>query len=476
MPALRGLHVAALHAETCRLHPARVAVPRRTLSLSGTMGTRQSFVQHLSGALLTGPWTLVEMSARGRQLLGETPNWLAPLLNAILQQFGATAPPPAALSAFIAADAGFLKAWSDRKHRPSACNFPLQSTQSGPVPDFVARGLPELDTTQDLAEWLGLSTTELDWFADIHGRQSQINAGPRCHYRYRWIPRQGSPRLLEIPKPRLKELQRRILDRILAHCPPHPDAHGFRKGHSCMDYAAPHCGQPLVLHMDLSDFFPSIRASRIHALFRTLGYPWNIARLLTGLCTNSVPDSIFPTQTIAWAAKQALRFPHLPQGAPSSPALANLAAHGLDLRLSGLARQRGLAYTRYADDLAFSGPPAEQGRRDYFATLVAAIALEEGFRVNHHKTRFMDASTRQQLTGIAINRHPNIPRHSYDTLKATLFNCARFGPADQNRDQHPDFRAYLLGKIAQLNSINPRRGERLRVLFNTIDWRQDHPP
>lgn len=434
------------------------------------MTAQRDFLRHLSGALASGPWQMAAMQARVQQLLAGSPAWLPPLLVELVEQFGPTAPAPSHLATFIANQPDFIDAWSDPDRRPVARSLPLYSNSYGPPPPFAPEPPVAVDTPAALADWLGLTSTELDWFADPKGRQRRVDREPLRHYRYRWIPRPGRPRLLEVPKARLKRLQRRLLDQVLAACPPHPAAHGFRPGHSRLDYVGPHCANPLVLHMDLRDFFTSVRSSRIHALFRTLGYPWGIARLLAGLCTNSVPDSVLAGAGLQWPDRQRLAAPHLPQGAPSSPALANLAAYGLDRRLTGLARSRGLQYSRYADDLAFSGPPAGPSRRRYFTSLVAAIALEEGFEVNHRKTGFMTSATRQQLTGIAINRHPNIARDRYDALKATLFNCVRFGPASQNRCHQGDFRAHLAGRIGEVEVINPRRARRLRDLFDQIDW------
>jgi RNA-directed DNA polymerase len=160
-------------------------------------------------------------------------------------------------------------------------------------------------------------------------------------------------------------------------------------------------------------------------------------------------------------------------GAPTSPAIANLCCWRLDQRLAGLARAAGATYTRYADDLAFSGNEAFAGHAIRFAIHVAAIALEEGFPVHHRKTRLMRPGVRQHLAGIVINRHSNIPRRDFDELKAILTNCVRTGPGAQNRNRHPDFRAHLAGRIGFVESIHPQRGQRLRALFQRIPWVDD---
>jgi hypothetical protein len=337
--------------------------------------------------------------------------------------------------------------------------------------------VPAFATTAALADWLGLTPPELDWFADRHGFEANVSPGPLRHYIYHWLAgRSGKLRLLEKPKQRLKAIQRRLLHALLDRIPPHDAAHGFRPGRSLLTYVAPHCCRRIVLRFDLRDFFPSVPRSRVHALFRTAGYPLDVARVLADVCTNVVPQDVLngsprtATDPNDWAKRQRFRSPHLPQGAPTSPALANLCAYRLDCRLAALAHSVGACYTRYADDLAFSGDDDLERDARRFQVLVCRIALEEGFEVNTRKSRFMRPGVRQQLAGVVVNAQPNIRRDDYDRLKAILCNCVRHGPASQNRDGHADFRAHLAGRIAHVAQLNPRRGEWLRTLFDRITW------
>ena len=163
--------------------------------------------------------------------------------------------------------------------------------------------------------------------------------------------------------------------------------------------------------------------------------------------------------------------PHLPQGAPTSPALANLTGYRLDCRLSGLATSAGAVYTRYADDLAFSGGEGFNRVVARFSKHAAAIALEEGFSVNHRKTRIMRQGVRQHLAGIVVNRKVSLRRRDLELLEAILTNCRRFGPASQNRAKLPNFRAHLEGRIGFVEMIDPVKAEPLRrVLSDAIRW------
>ncbi len=197
----------------------------------------------------------------------------------------------------------------------------------------------------------------------------------------------------------------------------------------------PHVRQGVLLRLDLENFFPAFPTARIQALFRTLGYPETVADRLGGLCSNAAPADVckdLPPESRTLYAR-----PHLPQGAPTSPTLANLMAYRLDCRLSALARTAGGRYTRYADDLAFSGGSQFSRGVERFAAHAAAIALEEGFGVNHHKTRIMRPSTRQQLAGIVVNQTVSVRRQDLDLLEAILTNCVRLGAASQNQARLP---------------------------------------
>jgi retron-type reverse transcriptase len=274
----------------------------------------------------------------------------------------------------------------------------------------------------------------------------------------------------------LKRLQRKILEGILNHVPPHTAAHGFRPGHSAITNAAPHCGNAIVIKFDLVDFFPSVPSPRVFRIFRTIGYPEAVARLLAGLCTtrqpldiwdarpNPAPDGSDYTTRLRFAER------HLPQGAPTSPALANLAACRLDRRLARLAASLTATYTRYADDLTFSGSEELARGTTRLTRLVAIIAAEEGFSMNFRKTQVMRHCGRQTVTGVVVNAKPNVPRSDFDSLKAILSNCVRHGPATQNRESLPNFRAHLAGRIAHLAAINSARGRKLWALFDKISW------
>ena len=450
--------------------------------------------------------------------LGRDWRWLDALQNAVRQRFGVhggatliarhdelvrfLARRPALLDA-LGSTGRLASAFDTSDEQPRLAGYFNFHPRMGVVPLALAgAAMPVLPTAGDLARWLGLSIEELDWFAGTRVRDGRRLAEPLNHYRYLWVPkRSGGLRLLEIPKRRLAAIQRRILHEILYFVPPHEAAHGFRPRHSALTHAAQHVGRAAVLRMDLRDFFVSVPARRVHALFQTLGFPAGVARLLTGLTCHITPKAVLREpmgaargghagmaataagaamdtaasaysliQPDLWRAWSAYFQPHLPQGSPSSPALANLCAFRLDLRLAALADDAGVHYTRYADDLAFSGERDLARGIESFKRTVATIAAAEGFAVNTRKTRLMLQSQRQQLTGVVVNSRANTRRDDYDQLKAVLHNCARHGPAGQNRANLRDFRAHLAGRIAHVSQLNPVRGARLAASFAAIAW------
>ena len=426
--------------------------------------------ESLADAMLAGSCEVSGFIERSAWMLGRKPRWLAPLCDRAFRAFGTFLEQRdrPRLIEWIRNDRAYRDAWRGSRP-PRIAHYVLGSARMSPRRGTLATcALPDLPTPGDLAAWLGIGIAELDWFADV--RNMNPPDGALCHYRYVWVPKSYGMRLMEVPKVRLRAIQRRILRGILDPVPVHRAAHGFRRGGSCLTYATPHVGREVVLHMDLRDFFTSIPAPRIHGLFATLGYPEAVARTLTALCTNAVPMSIAKRGASSWLDAKRLGTPHLPQGAPASPALANLCAFHLDLRVAALAMSADGEYTRYADDLAISGGASLRRSAARLLGMVTRIAIEEGFDINHRKTRFMHRGHRQLLTGIVVNEKPNPRRQDFDRLKAVLTNCVRGGPASQNRSGVRDFSAHLSGRIAHVASLNAGRGKKLQDIFRQIAW------
>jgi len=375
------------------------------------------------------------------------------------------------LAAFLAGERWFQRAFKNFAAMPVRVQPRMQPAAGHPS----RWRLPRLCTLTALAAWLQLSADELAalvraWRGDRGRRDHRLP-----HYHSRWQPRRHAPpRLLEAPKARLMAVQRRIAVDLLAHVPAHAAAHGFVRGRSVASYVADHVGKQCVLRLDVEDFFASMHRGRVRRVFLNAGYPEAVADTLARLCTVATPEPVLrrglgdDRSPRAERLRARLRLPHLPQGAPTSPVLANLGAFALDARLSGLARRFEADYSRYADDLLFSGEAPFRRAAWRCEVYAAAILLDDGFDVAHHKTRRMTQGQSQRAGGVVLNVRPNLRRREREQLEAVLHNCVRHGPSTQDRGGHPDFRAHLQGRVAHARQFD--RSGRLQQLFAAIDW------
>ncbi len=282
----------------------------------------------LARCFLAGEPRVDQVVARGSYTLGKRWRWLRPLAQRYIKAFaGRTRPRQRDVVGLLLHDPGFQHAWSKYSHELFVEHWLSEPQRMQSVRAAEEWGVPKIESAAALAEWFGVKAGELEWFADLKGLGYRKSSPQLHHYHYRTLAKgNGSIRLIEAPKLRLKELQRQILTGILEKIPVHSGAHGFVKARSIKTFVAPHVGKRVVLKMDLRDFFPSFRAARIQTLFRTLGYPESVADLLGGICTNAAPRSVWKevAYEVDLSRLQETRAlyarPHLPQGAPTSPA------------------------------------------------------------------------------------------------------------------------------------------------------------
>jgi len=156
---------------------------------------------------------------------------------------------------------------------------------------------------------------------------------PSNYYRIYKIPKAGNKfRQIEAPRRFLKLVQRWIYDHMLSQVSLPSEVHGFTSQKDIFTNAKPHLGAKNIMVIDIKDFFPSIKSKSVRRVFKELGFPRKVSNRLTCLCTFD---------------------DRLPQGAPTSPALANIVFSPIDRELIGIAKKWGCEYTRYADDLFF---------------------------------------------------------------------------------------------------------------------------
>jgi retron-type reverse transcriptase len=310
-------------------------------------------------------------------------------------------------------------------------------------------GLPLWRSEADLAEALNLSPKELRFFS-IHRAMDRVS-----HYVAYTIPKaSGGTRLIMAPKKRLKSLQRRLLQHLVSKLPHSEHAHGFLPCRSVRTGAEPHVGRKVLLQMDLKDFFPTITYGRVRGLMIALGYGYPVAATLAALMTEAERQ---PVEIDGVVYQVPIGRRHAVQGAPTSPGLSNSIVLRLDRRLAGLARFFGFRYTRYADDLTFSGDDDTglHGLRLQTTRIIEA----EGFRVNVRKTHVSRRGQSQRVTGVTVNKQLGLSRKERRRLRAAIhqLNQARSeGEADPRRAQR------IKGELAYLAMLNPQQAASLK--------------
>ncbi|WP_420367534.1 reverse transcriptase family protein [Curtobacterium sp. L1-20] len=432
----------------------------------------------LADAFLTAErWEADDLTAAGRVVVGVERAYVGLAVAAALEAYPrAPVDAPRQLAAVLAVSPRLVALHRSREDRRPVRVLARRATPVRSRPVTTSRLL--VDTLPELARGLDLTVGRLLWLADTRGWNRRPGpASPLHHHRYQWVRRPGrTPRLLEKPMEMLRRTQRTILDELLTVLPVHDAAHGFVAGRSVVTGAALHAGQQVVLSADLTSFFASVTAPTVYGVFRTAGFAEPLAHVLTGVCTHRVPPHVLtgmpdggsPEERAA--LRRSLADAHLPQGAPTSPALANTALRHLDARLTGWAAAVDAVYTRYADDLTFSGGDRLAARPDAFLRGVDRIVTDQGYRLNPGKTRVRRSGVRQSVTGVVVNDRPSPGRREVDRLHAVLHNAAEHGPASQNRAGHPEFRAHLLGRIGWVEQVHPGRARRLREEFARIRW------
>ncbi len=320
--------------------------------------------------------------------------------------------------------------------------------------------LPLLAAPADVAKALNITIPRLRWLA-FHSETATIT-----HYvRFQVPKKSGGMRELAAPHRDLAAAQQWILMHVLEKLPVHDAAHGFVPGRGTMSNAVPHVGRATVVNLDLKDFFPSITFPRVKGIFQDLGFSPAVATILGLLCTEC------PRREVEYNGKKlfvATGPRGLPQGACTSPALSNLLARRLDSRLAGLAKKLGFNYTRYADDLTFSGDGPAAAKTGYLLARVRHIVEGESLVVNEKKTRVQRPGRRQTVTGIVVNKRPNVPRKLTKRLRAILHHAKKDGLSAQNREQRDNFEPWLDGMIAYVQMVNPEKGKRLREAYKSV--------
>ncbi|CAM2011207.1 reverse transcriptase family protein [Acanthopleuribacter pedis] len=319
---------------------------------------------------------------------------------------------------------------------------------------------PPLPRLEDVAHLLDIPLAELQFLA-FGDRRLEIS-----HYRRFAISKKsGGQRQIAAPMPRLKRVQRMLYEQLFQQIPLHPVCMGFRPGRSIVDNARPHVGADVVVNLDLQNFFPGIPYARVRGFLRAMGYNAAVATCLARLVTE---PSVSRLQWRGRSFTVETGPRRLPQGAPTSPAVANAIAYRLDCRLMGLAKAMGWRYSRYADDLSFSavGEPAFVVG-DLLAR-VRSIIGEEGFTVHPDKTRIQRKGRRQEVTGLVVNRVVSVPRDELRRFRALLHQIERSGFEGKQWGRGGDLHAAIEGYLNYLAMVDEIRAEPYKKQWRRI--------
>lgn len=312
-------------------------------------------------------------------------------------------------------------------------------------------------TPKDIANSLGISLQKLNYYlykAPLEKRYKSFHIKKKS----------GGLREIRAPSPTLKFVQQNLLEILCELYSPKPSVHGGVRDRSIITNASPHRKAKLVINFDLNNFFNEIHFGRVRGMFcsRPFEFPTAIATIIANLCCSEG---------------------RLPQGAPTSPIIANIICRGLDRDFQNIAKLHGFYYTRYADDITFSTkrsviPPNIAHTYDgtdgpyTLGDDIITIVKKHGFSINENKTRIQRSSESQVVTGLKVNRFVNVDRKHVRKVRAMLHAWETFGHeasqtvffekydhSNRHADRKPEFRRVVKGHIDYLKMVRGTENE-----------------
>lgn len=284
---------------------------------------------------------------------------------------------------------------------------------------------------------------------DLILKMREIKEGKQA-YKTFFIYGKRKVRMIISPSLKLKARQEWIMRNILEKVEVHSCCHGFVKNHSILTNAKMHCNQSNLLTLDIESFFESITQKQVIDVFTSLGYTTPVSKRLSDICCYNG---------------------YLPQGAPTSPYLSNLVFKQLDMELSSLAKRHTIVYTRYADDLFFSGKDNVFAIEEEIKTKLEKY----GFKINTKKTRRYADGKDKIITGlIIIDGKIRVPKYFRRKIKQEIYYCKEFGPTlhleNSCSKKIINFKEYLYGKAYYIKMIEPDLGEDILKQLDLIAW------
>lgn len=304
---------------------------------------------------------------------------------------------------------------------------------------LVENSMPVIFDMQHLARFLKIEYKQL----------LRYIYAPQKAYRSIVIPKRTvGTRLIEIPTLPLKTIQNIILKEILENIYVSKYACAFIKGKSIVDNAKGHVGKDYVITFDLKDFFMNISYERVYRIFFYYGYTKEVSYALARLVTKDG---------------------YLPQGSPASPYISNVVCLKLDKRLGKLAEKLGVTYSRYADDITFSG---NAELLDYVC-VIEKIIRNEGFTLNERKTRIQSRYYRQEVTGIIVNKRMRVDKKYKQYLRQQIYYCSKYGVdghLEKIKCDYSGYRDHLYGIAYFIKMVEKEEGQLWLRKLDEINW------
>lgn len=346
----------------------------------------------------------------------------------------------------------------------------------------VSNDLPVVFTLAHLAKVCGVSHRYLievasrgsDPYRDYIAKKRQDPHESAVSRRYR---------IICMPDPELKKVQRWLHQNVLSKISPHSASTAYSDNNTLFAAAARHANARWLIKIDIERFFESIKEPYVASVFERLGYPdllsFQLARLCTRLPSMKSRKEIFRRHSMpAKGVMQNEWIGFLPQGAPTSPQLANLVMRRFDRRVAALSKKAGLRYSRYSDDMIFS--TAGSFSRDQAATFVHAVydvLGAHGFEANRTKTSIAAPGARKIVLGLLIDRDkPRLTKEFRANIETHLHYLERpdVGPVAHANARKFDsvigLHNHLLGLIAFARQIDLTYGDKLRSRIRAISW------
>lgn len=273
--------------------------------------------------------------------------------------------------------------------------------------------------------------------------QHIIDNKERYYVSYKILKSNGKVRWIDAPQFELKDIQEKILHKILYKFTASDIAHGFVKHKNPKTHAEAHVGKKTIITADIKDFFNSIYEGRVYSLLISI-----LNRVEVFDMKNSRNDIGILSELMTFKNR-------VPQGAPTSPALSNLICLNMDAQLKEFAKKHDCVVTRYADDIAIS---FNHNKIKPIILGIFKVVGQHNFRINYRKVKVRRSHKRQKITGVVVNKTPNAPKQVWKNLRAQLHNMKKSGQTIKiNSEEYQKLR----GKIEWVRNLNETKGNAL---------------